>query len=113
MLKTRGARCRRARTGAPAHERGSPDIASAPWRKPRPGDHFVYDKTVDGIVVGGGPIAITAKVAVVKPGEWEVRANEAARGPKRTRAAATFASSSTVDSAGVSRGVVVAALAAE
>jgi len=42
--------------------------------KAGPGDRFVQDETVDDILAGGGPVAITAKVSGVNPGEWEVSA---------------------------------------
>jgi len=39
------------------------------------GDAFIYDETIDAVVPGSGPIAVTAKVRGVNAGEWEVRAN--------------------------------------
>lgn len=45
----------------------------------RPGDEFVCEQTVDGIVPGSGPAAVTAEVAGVPPGNWKVTAARLAR----------------------------------
>lgn len=41
--------------------------------KPRAGDQFVHEETIDDVLAGSGPIAITAKIHV-NPGEWAVTA---------------------------------------
>jgi len=46
------------------------------------GDDFTHDETIDGIVGGSGPVAVTVKIRDVNPGEWTVRANLL---PKRDR----------------------------
>ena len=38
------------------------------------GDRFVHDQTVEGIVPGSGPVAVTARVHDVNPGDWAVAA---------------------------------------
>jgi hypothetical protein len=38
--------------------------------KPRPGDTFSHEETVDGILPGSGPVAITAEIHGVNPGQW-------------------------------------------
>jgi phosphatidylglycerol:prolipoprotein diacylglycerol transferase len=48
-------------------------------RKPQPGDTFAQEETVSGIVPGSGPVAITAKVTGIAPGEWNVTAEPVAR----------------------------------
>ena len=50
--------------------------------KPRPGDSFTQQETVEGIVPGSGPVAVTAEVRGVNPGVWTVTAR-AGRGPAR------------------------------
>jgi phosphatidylglycerol---prolipoprotein diacylglyceryl transferase len=40
--------------------------------KPQPGDAFSQDVTVEGIVPGSGPVAITAEVRGISQGEWTV-----------------------------------------
>jgi phosphatidylglycerol---prolipoprotein diacylglyceryl transferase len=47
--------------------------------KAQPGDTFAQEETVDGIVPGSGPVAITAVVRDVSPGEWTVTARPVAR----------------------------------
>ncbi len=47
--------------------------------KPQPGDTFVQEETVDGIMPGSGPVAITAEVRGINPGEWTVTARPVAR----------------------------------
>jgi phosphatidylglycerol---prolipoprotein diacylglyceryl transferase len=39
----------------------------------RPGDTFTQEETVDGIVPGSGPVAVTAEVRGINPGEWTVQ----------------------------------------
>lgn len=40
----------------------------------KPGDRFVHEETVDAVVAGSGPVAVTAKIRDVSPGEWAVDA---------------------------------------
>jgi phosphatidylglycerol:prolipoprotein diacylglycerol transferase len=40
----------------------------------RAGDDFVHEETVEVAVPDGGPVAVTARVGGVNPGEWEVAA---------------------------------------
>jgi phosphatidylglycerol:prolipoprotein diacylglycerol transferase len=40
--------------------------------KARPGDSFVQEQTVEGILPGSGPAAVTTEVRGINPGEWEV-----------------------------------------
>jgi len=47
--------------------------------KPGPGDTFSQDETIEGIIPGSGPVAITAEVRGVKPGSWTVTARTAPR----------------------------------
>jgi phosphatidylglycerol---prolipoprotein diacylglyceryl transferase len=47
--------------------------------KPQPGDAFSQDETVDGIIPGSGPVAISAEVRGVKHGEWAVTARPVGR----------------------------------
>jgi phosphatidylglycerol---prolipoprotein diacylglyceryl transferase len=47
--------------------------------KPRPGDTFSQEETVAGIMPGSGPVAVTAEVRGVSPGEWTVTARPVAR----------------------------------
>ncbi len=47
--------------------------------KPQPGDTFAQEETVNGIVPGSGPVAITAEVRGVNSGEWSVTARSVAR----------------------------------
>jgi phosphatidylglycerol---prolipoprotein diacylglyceryl transferase len=42
--------------------------------KPQPGDAFSQDETVEGIVPGSGPVAITAEVRGINEGEWTATA---------------------------------------
>src|SRR6266849_9485557 len=37
-----------------------------------PGDRFVQDETIEQVVPGSGPIALTARVRGITPGEWVV-----------------------------------------
>lgn len=41
---------------------------------PSPRDQFVHDELVSDIVAGSGPVAVTAKISDVNPGQWDVRA---------------------------------------
>lgn len=41
---------------------------------PRPGDEFVHEQTLSEVLAGSGPIAVTAKVRDVNPGEWDIKA---------------------------------------
>jgi len=47
--------------------------------KPQPRDSFWQEETLDGIVPGSGPVAITAEVRGVNPGQWTVTARSVAR----------------------------------
>jgi phosphatidylglycerol---prolipoprotein diacylglyceryl transferase len=47
--------------------------------KPQPRDSFWQEETVDGIIPGSGPVAITAEVRGVNPGQWAVTARSVAR----------------------------------
>jgi phosphatidylglycerol---prolipoprotein diacylglyceryl transferase len=42
--------------------------------KPRSGDRFVQEQTVEGIVPASGPVAVTTEVRGINPGEWEIAA---------------------------------------
>jgi phosphatidylglycerol:prolipoprotein diacylglycerol transferase len=42
---------------------------------PKQGDEFSHDETINGIVTGSGPVAVTAKIRDVNPGKWTVRAS--------------------------------------
>lgn len=37
-------------------------------------DRFVQDETIDAVIPGSGPVAITARVRDINPGEWSVTA---------------------------------------
>jgi phosphatidylglycerol:prolipoprotein diacylglycerol transferase len=47
--------------------------------KPQPGDTFWQEETVEGIVPGSGPVAVTAEVRGIKPGTWTVTARPVKR----------------------------------
>jgi phosphatidylglycerol---prolipoprotein diacylglyceryl transferase len=47
--------------------------------KPQPRDSFWQEETVDGIVPGSGPVAITAEVRGINQGDWTVTARSVAR----------------------------------
>ena len=47
--------------------------------KAQPRDSFWHEETVDGIIPGSGPVAITAEVRGINPGEWAVTARSVAR----------------------------------
>jgi phosphatidylglycerol---prolipoprotein diacylglyceryl transferase len=47
--------------------------------KPKPGDSFSQEETVEGIMPGSGPVAITAEVRGVNPGDWTVTARPVGR----------------------------------
>ena len=47
--------------------------------KPQPRDSFWQEETVDGIIPGSGPVAVTAEVRGINPGEWTVTARSVAR----------------------------------
>jgi phosphatidylglycerol---prolipoprotein diacylglyceryl transferase len=47
--------------------------------KPEPRDSFWQEESVDGIIPGSGPVAITAEVRGINPGEWTVTARSVAR----------------------------------
>ena len=52
--------------------------------KPQPRDSFWQEETVDGIIPGSGPVAITAEVRGINPGEWTVTARSVARAGGRS-----------------------------
>jgi phosphatidylglycerol---prolipoprotein diacylglyceryl transferase len=47
--------------------------------KPQPRDSFWQEETVNGIIPGSGPVAITAEVRGLNPGDWTVTARSVAR----------------------------------
>jgi phosphatidylglycerol---prolipoprotein diacylglyceryl transferase len=47
--------------------------------KPQPRDSFWQEETVDGVIPGSGPVAITAEVRGVNPGDWAVTARSVVR----------------------------------
>jgi hypothetical protein len=47
--------------------------------KSQPGDMFSQEETVEGIVPGSGPVAITAEVRDINPGRWTVTARPVSR----------------------------------
>jgi phosphatidylglycerol:prolipoprotein diacylglycerol transferase len=47
--------------------------------KPQARDSFWQEETVDGIIPGSGPVAVTAEVRGINPGEWTVTARSVAR----------------------------------
>jgi phosphatidylglycerol---prolipoprotein diacylglyceryl transferase len=47
--------------------------------KPQPRDSFWQEETVDKIIPGSGPVAITAEVRGINPGDWTVTARSVAR----------------------------------
>jgi len=47
---------------------------------PQPGDTFWHEETVEGIVPGSGPVAITAEVRGIPSGQWTVTARPVTRG---------------------------------
>src|SRR6202021_3947232 len=47
--------------------------------KPQPRDSFWQEETVDGIIPGSGPVATTAEVRGINPGDWAVTARSVAR----------------------------------
>jgi len=47
--------------------------------KPQPRDSFSVEQTVNGIVPGSGPVAVTAEVRAVNAGQWSVTARPAPR----------------------------------
>lgn len=50
------------------------------------GDQFVHDETIKEVIPGSGPIAVTAKIHDLNPGEWDVKASPVvATRPQRGR----------------------------
>src|SRR5215831_1618469 len=47
--------------------------------RPQPGDTFSQEETVSGIVPGSGPVAVTAEIHGITPGEWNVTAQPVRR----------------------------------
>ena len=68
-------------------ERGKPYTASIKFSgrrlgiagKPQPGDYFSQVETVEGVVPGSGPLALTTRVSGINPGEWIVSAEPVGR----------------------------------
>ncbi len=56
--------------------------------KPQPGDTFSQDETVQGILPGSGPVAITTEVRGIHAGQWTVTARPLARSIPPGKAAA-------------------------
>lgn len=54
--------------------------------KPRPGDRFAQEQTVQGIVPGSGPVAVTTEVRGINPGTWNVTARAVKRDRSGRRA---------------------------
>jgi len=52
--------------------------------KPKPGDTFTQEMTAEGVMPGSGPVAVTAEVRGISPGEWIVTARPVARPGGRT-----------------------------
>ena len=51
--------------------------------KPKPGDSFTQEVTVEGVVPGSGPVAVTAEVRGISEGDWEVTARPVKRAGSR------------------------------
>lgn len=47
--------------------------------KPQPGDSFVQEETVERVLPGSGPVAITAEIHGINAGDWTVTAHPVAR----------------------------------
>ena len=47
--------------------------------RPQPGDTFSQEETVSSIVPGSGPVAVTAEIHGITPGEWNVTAQPVRR----------------------------------
>ena len=68
-------------------ERGKPYSASIKFSgrrlgitgKPQPGDYFSHVETVEGIVPGSGPLALTTRASGINPGEWMLSAEPVSR----------------------------------
>jgi phosphatidylglycerol---prolipoprotein diacylglyceryl transferase len=61
----------------------------------RPGDQFVHDERIDGVLPDGGPVSVTARIRGINPGEWIVSAKVLApdrgvRGPRSVMAASAL-----------------------
>ncbi len=52
--------------------------------KPGPGDAFTQEVTVEGVVPGSGPVAVTPEVRGINPGDWVVTARSVSRAGCRT-----------------------------
>lgn len=62
-------------------------------RKPEPGDRFEQVETVEGVVPGSGPIAVTTRAFGLNPGDWLVTAEPVVvRSPRRGPASARLRS---------------------
>ncbi|HZP94895.1 MAG TPA: prolipoprotein diacylglyceryl transferase family protein [Candidatus Limnocylindria bacterium] len=53
--------------------------------KPSTRDSFVKDETIDGVIPGSGPTAVTTRVSGINPGRWIVTAEPLARGSVRAK----------------------------
>jgi len=51
--------------------------------KPRPGDSFTREETIEGVLPGSGPVAVTAEVRGINPGDWRVTARPVSRPGQR------------------------------
>ena len=52
----------------------------------QPGDEFVYDKAIEEVVPGSGPMSVTVQIRGINPGEWAVTAREVGATRPTTRA---------------------------
>jgi phosphatidylglycerol:prolipoprotein diacylglycerol transferase len=43
--------------------------------RPKDGDVFTIDETINGVVAGCGPVAVTMRIRDVNPGDWAVQAS--------------------------------------
>jgi phosphatidylglycerol:prolipoprotein diacylglycerol transferase len=48
--------------------------------KPRAGDRFSKEVTIDQVIGGSGPVSVTTKVSDINPGEWIVTARPVGKG---------------------------------
>lgn len=50
--------------------------------KRRPGDKFAQAQTVEEVMAGSGPVAVTTEVRGINPGEWMITARSVKRGSR-------------------------------
>ena len=55
--------------------------------KPGPRDHFTVVESLEDVVPGSGPIAVTTRVRDITPGEWRVTATQVDGDTRRSRSA--------------------------